>query len=70
MSEILTNLLQQNRADKVGGERETGNKILSDTVVNEEIAKEEQEPGPLLHCNNLAESSTGESSDDGTICKI
>ena len=44
-------------------------------AVNKETPQEEQHPGPSRQCNNLAESSNGESSDeedDGTckICKI
>ena len=48
-------------------------KIPSGTVVNEEIPQEEQQLGPSRQCNNLAESSYVENSDeedDGTNCKI
>ena len=55
-------------------ERERGKKILSGTVLNEEIPQEEQHPGPSKQHNNMAESSNDESSDkeedDGTTCKI
>ena len=63
---------QQNRAENVGG-RGAGKKILSGTVVSEEILQEEQQPDPFRRCNNLAESSNNESSDvedDHTTCMI
>ena len=45
--------------------RGRGKKIPSSTVVNEEMPQEEQQPGPLRQCNNLAESSNDESSVEG-----
>ena len=42
-------------------------------VVNKEIPEEEQQPGPLRQCNNLAESSNDRSSDaegHDFTCKI
>ena len=54
--------------------RERGKKIPSGTVVIEEIPHVKQQPGLSWQCNNLAESSNDESSDeegdDGTACKI
>ena len=41
--------------------RGRGRKIPSDTVVNEEIPQEEQQPGPSQQYNNLAKSSNDES---------
>ena len=40
--------------------RGRGRKIPSDTVVNEEIPQEEQQPGPSQQYNNLAKSSNDE----------
>ena len=63
MNEILINLLQQNRAEKVrGGGR--GKKIPSGTVVNEEILQEQEQPCISLQCNNLAKWLNGDSSDE------
>ena len=56
MNETLINLLQQNKADKVGG-RGRGKKMPSGTLVNEEMPQEEQPPGPSWQCNNLIELS-------------
>ena len=74
MKETPINLLQQNRAEKVGGGRRRGKQIPSGMVVNEKISQEEQQPGPSRPYNNLAESSNYESSDeeedDGTTSKI
>ena len=43
-------------------------------VVNKEIPEEEQQPSPWRQCNNFAESSNDESSDEeedyGITCKI
>ena len=64
-------MLQQNRAEKIGG-RGRGKKIPSGTVVTKEIPQEEQLPCTLQECNNMAESSKDESNeegDDGTTCK-
>ena len=63
MNKALINTLQPNRAEKVGGRRR-GKKILSGTAVNEEIPQEEQQPGPLRQCNNLAKSSNDETTDE------
>ena len=72
MNEILINLVQQNRVKKFWGGR--GKKISSAAAVNEEIAQEEQQPGPSRQCSNLAKSPNDESSnkegDDDTNCKI
>ena len=74
MHETLINLLQENRVEKVRGERGRGKEIPSGTDASEEISQEEQQPRPLRQCNNLAKSSNDESShkeeDDGTTCKI
>ena len=74
MNETLTNLLQQNRAKKVGGKRGEGKKIPSGAVFHEKVPKEEQQPGSSRQCNNLVELSNHESShkeeNDGTNCKI
>ena len=74
MNETLINLLQQNRAKKVGGGRGRGKKLPSGTVAHEEIAQEQQQPGPRRKCNSLTESLNDENSDekeyDGTTCKI
>ena len=74
MHETLINLLQENRVEKVRGERGRGKEIPSGTYASEEIPQEEQQPRPLRQCNNLAKSSNDESShkeeDDGTTCKI
>ena len=74
MHETLINLLQENRVEKVRGERGRGKEIPSGTDASEEIPQEEQQPRPLRQCNNLAKSSNDESShkeeDDGTTCKI
>ena len=74
MNEALINLLQQKRAKKAGRGTGRGKKIQSGTVFNEEIPKEEQQPGPSRQWNNLGESCNDESSnekeDGGTACKI
>ena len=77
MNETFRNLLEPNRAEKVGGERGRGKKIPSGIVVNEEISQKEQQPDPLRQCNYLAESSklfhdesSDEEEDDGTTCNI
>ena len=70
MNETLTNLLQQNRAGKVEGERGRGKKIPSGTFVNKEISQEEQQPGPPRQRNNLTESSNDEEGVDDTTCQI
>ena len=44
MNETFINLLQQNKAEKVGG-RGRGKKIPSGMVFNKEISQEEQQPG-------------------------
>ena len=66
---------RENRKEK-RGKRERENTIPSGTVFNEEITQEELgRTFPLRQCNNLAETSNDESSDEKydhtcKICKI
>ena len=70
MNETLINLLQQNKAENVRRKSGRGKKIPSSTVVNKKIPQEEQLPDPLWQCNNLAESSNDESSDEEVLAKF
>ena len=68
MNETLVNLLQQNRAKKLG--REKRKEYTTRCVSHEEKPQEEQQTVLSRKCNNLGESSNDKSSDakenDGT----
>ena len=70
MNETLINLLQQNKTVKCGGKEEMKRRYHQ---VRLSMPQEEEQSGPWRLCNNLTESSNGESSDeedDGTTCQI